>query len=177
MTEDDASLFIKTHYQKIVTLKKFCNSQLIFIPENNLGKLPFIQSLTLILHYFLGNEATLLSSIVEHIANLNIKTYSEKNRIGVQYTIRVAREYQFLTSLLLTERNILFDTDIFTTTHGQTAQDMLETLQDQMTYYHWGERIPNTNSYELIGKEENNLFKALEMVLYWGRIIVKEDNK
>ena len=158
----EEALLIQRHYEKILAEKNFRESQLIFIPENNLGL-----------------EAAHLDTMVHRIPG--VKTYWQKDKPGVHKDGKATRGYQFLLTTCLAEGSIRFEEDLITVTREKKPQDMLDMLEDQMYRYHWEKKkatdVFGSDRYTLTGKvgnKQDDLLITLEMALYWGRAIMME---
>ncbi|MBX9637236.1 MAG: hypothetical protein K2Q45_06765 [Nitrosomonas sp.] len=156
-------MLLQRHYRKLRENKMFREAKKIFIPENNLGL-----------------EAAHLDTMV---ADLNdVETFWQKpNKPGVNKDGKATRGYQFNLSLLLAEKGLRFDRDLFTVTREKTPQCMKDQLADQMYRFHWEKKKAadslGKDRYALTGKSgslQDDLLITLAMVIYWGRIIVRE---
>lgn len=155
-------LLINRHYQRLQSYRHYRESQLIFIPENNLG-----------------NEAAHLDTMVRD--QPGVTTYWEKpNRPGVCKDGKATRGYQFALSNALCNGSIKFEHDLFTVSRDKTPACMLNMLNEQMLRYHW-ERKAATDKlgkdrYALTGKvgsAQDDLLISMMMAYYWGDLVIR----
>lgn len=144
----------------------FKQSRMIFIPENNLGM-----------------EHHHLDAMVQDIEGVTTFWESSK-KPGISKSEKSTREYQFLLSNLLSNRGLLFDSELMTSTREKTTEDMRDLLGDQMRQFHWAvkkasdvhgkERVKLTGK---IGNLQDDLLIAVAMIVYVGRMIIKNPGR
>jgi len=146
--------------------RNFREAKQIFIPENNLGM-----------------ESAHLDAMVADIHG--VETFWEKEtRPGVCKDGKATRGYQFLLTNCLAQGGLRFDRDLYTVTREKTVPCMLDMLNDQMLRFHWEKKkavdVMGKDRYALtakVGNQQDDLLVALEMVLYWGRLIMAERDR
>ncbi len=158
-------LLLNRHYQRLLNNRNFRESELIFIPENNLGM-----------------ESAHLETMVHDTGRVTTFWQTDK-RAGVCKTEAVTREYQFLLNTNLASGTLRFDADLFTVTRDKTPQCMLDMLREQMERFHWVCKKANSETgkdkYTLTGKmgsAQDDMIVAVMMSVYWPRVIMSKRN-
>lgn len=139
---------------------------MIFIPENNLGM-----------------EHHHLDSMVQDIPGVETFWETEK-KPGISKTEKSTREYQFLLSNCLAQKGLLFDRDLFTCTKEKDVPSMMLMLEDQMSRFHWSVKKANDEMGKdkvkltgKIGNAQDDLLIAVAMVVYVGRMIIRDPGR
>lgn len=164
--EREEYLLLHRHYRKLQDNPIFKQSRHIFIPENNLGM-----------------EHHHLDSMVQDIEGVTTFWETEK-KPGISKTEKSTREYQFLLTNLLSNGGLLFDRDLMTSTREKTPKDMMAMLEDEMSRFHWSvkkagddhgkDRVKLTGK---IGNLQDDLLIAVAMVVYVGRMIIRNPQR
>jgi hypothetical protein len=160
---------LRHHFERINSFSTFKGSTKVFIPENNLG-----------------NEATHMHAMVSDMAD--VVTYYEKGknqRPGVNKTLPITDDYQFLLGTKLHEHAVRFYTDYFTTSRRHTQESISGLLQEQMERYHYvykeGNDDMSKGKYTITGKmggdKQDDLLIALMMCVYWGRAALRDPRR
>lgn len=124
-----------------------------------------------------------LDAMVRGISD--VETFWETDKKpGITKTEKSTREYQFLLSNCLANGGLRFSRDIFTTTREKTPKAMLEMLQDQMARFHWSVKKPNDEMGKervkltgKVGNQQDDLLIAVAMVIYVGRMIIRDPGR
>jgi hypothetical protein len=159
-------LLLHRHFNKLFETRLYRESNVVFIPENNLGL-----------------ESAHLDTMVSDITG--VTTFWEKDsRPGVAKTATVTRGYLFIMNLMLSEGTLRFERDCFTVTKEQTTSSMRDMLQDQMLRMHWEvKRAPDVHGKDRhsltgkVGNKQDDLLVTVAMVLYWGRNIMQDRSR
>lgn len=157
---------IQRHYRKLQSHRNYKHSQLVFIPECNLGMEH--HHLDTMVHEFDG-----------------VKTFWENDkRPGILKTARVTNEYQFLLSNLLAQGGLRFADDLFTVSREQTPQSMRDLLEDQMLHFRWIVTKPSNEAdperRKLTGKmgnKQDDLLIGTAMMVYGGRLVTRDPSR
>ncbi len=157
---------IHKHFRRLQGNRFFRESKVWFVPENNLAM-----------------EAAHLDSMVRDIPGVNV-FWEKESKAGVCKTEATTRDYQFLLQTALAADSLKFDEDLWTVTREKTPQCMLDMLQEQMLRLHWASKRATdemgTDKHKLTGKigtKNDDLSIAVQMLLYWARIIIAKENR
>lgn len=156
-------MLLHRHYRKLRENPMLRDAKKIFIPENNLGL-----------------ESAHLDAMLSDLPD--VETFWEKpNKPGICKDGKTTRGYQFLLSNCLAEGGLRFDRDCFTVTREKSVQCMKDQLESQMYRYHWEVKKAHDpmgkDRFALTGKIGNlqdDLLITTAMVLFWGRVIMRE---
>ena len=148
------------HFKKLMDHRFFGQSDIVFVPENNLGL-----------------EAAHMDTMVKDLPG--VRTFWEKkDRPGVCKNGKNSRDYQFYLNNLLMENGLLFGDDTFTCSRDRTVENIKLLLEEQMRRYHWERQKAKDNFGKdriaitgKVGSKQDDLIISVMMVAYWGRII------
>ncbi len=126
-------------------------------------------------------EASHLETMVHDIAGIETFWEVPNKRAGVWKTEKVTSQYRFLLNCMLAAKTLKFDADMFTVTREKTADCMRNLLREQLLRLHYSHKKPTdefgverTKLTGKLGNLNDDLGVAVQMLLYWSRLIITE---